>query len=108
MQTLAAETHFVSVIVTADATYAARCDERISVRRRVEGQLSDSLVGLSASSSYRFSAPRVRPYRVPPKKMHRYPRPQVAADEMIEIKTLLAAVHESALCMDRPCVASWI
>ena len=90
MQTLAAETpakrrfNFVSVIVTADATYAARCDERISVRRRVEGHFSDSLVGLSASSSYRLSALRVRPHRLPPKKMHRYPRPQVAADEMIE------------------------
>ena len=90
MPTLAAETpavrrfNFVSVIGTADATYAARCNERLSVRRRVEGQLSDSLVGLSASLSYRLSALRVRPLRVPPKKMHRYPRVQVAADEMIE------------------------
>jgi len=68
---------FASIIVAADAICAARCNERILVRRRVEGHLSDSLVGLSASSAYRFGALRVRPYGVPPKKDDRYPRPQM-------------------------------
>jgi len=38
----------------------------------VEGQLSDSLVRLSASSAYRFSALRVRPYGSATQEEHRY------------------------------------
>ena len=44
----------------------------------VEGQLSDSLVGLSASSAYRFSALRVRPYGSATEEVASVSRLQVA------------------------------